>query len=215
MKKVITLLFAVTLLVGFSSVANGQSSDDATISANANVVQDMVVGNDTNDIEFNNILRNSGKFINAADGTVDAAAATTSGTVDGVTGGEERGWFDISIVAGTNVNLTLAVPSTLNNGDNGDNTIQFSVGTSGFDNSDLNGLITETKPTGTTAVTAITNGEGTNFTFSSGDWTLDTAFEMPAGGTVYLALGGETVAASDQALGSYTGTLTLTATVAD
>ena len=212
MKKLTTLLFAVTLLVGFSSVTMAQSSDNATISANANVVQDMVVGNDTNDIEFNNILIGSGKFINAADGTVDATAASTSGTVNGVTGGEARGWFDISIVAGTSVDLSLAVPSTLVKGED---TLDFSVGASGFDNEDLNGLLTETKPTGTTTVTAITGAAGTDFSFTDGTWTLDTAFEMPAGGTVYLALGGETFAASDQELGSYSGDITLTATVAD
>ena len=215
MKKLTTLLFAVTLLVGFSSVTMAQTSeDDATISANANVVQDMVVGNDTNDIEFNNILIGSGKFIDAADGTVDATAASTSGTVNGVTGEEERGWFDISIAAGTSVDLSLAVPSTLVKGDD---TLDFSVGAIGFDNEELNGLLTETKPTGTTTVTAITGAAGTDFSFTDGTWTLDTAFEMPADGTVYLALGGETFADSEQELelGSYSGDITLTATVAD
>lgn len=212
MKKLTTILFAGTLLVGFSSVTMAQSTDNATINANATVVQDMVVGNDTNNIEFNNILKGSGKFITAADGSVDAAAATTSGSVDGVTGGEERGWFDISIVAGTNVALNLDVPSNLLNGAE---TLSFSVGTSGFDNTDLNGMLTATKPTGTTAVTAITGGAGTGFTFGNGTWSLDSAFTMPAGGTVYLALGGETFASTTQALGNYSGDLTLTATVAD
>lgn len=212
MKKLTTILFAGTLLVGFSSVTMAQSTDNATINAKATVVQDMVVGSDKNDIEFNNILKGSGKFITAADGSVDAAAATTSGSVDGVTGGEERGWFDISIVADTNVDLNLDVPSNLLNGAE---TLSFSVGTSGFDNDDLNGMLTETKPTGNTAVTAITGGAGTGFSFANGTWTLDTEFEMPAGGTVYLALGGETYASTTQALGNYSGDLTLTATVAD
>ena len=213
MKKLTTLLFAVTLLVGFSSVTMAQSTATETISAKANVVQDMVVGNDTNDIEFNNILRNSGKSINAVDGTVDATAASTSGTVNGVTGGEARGWFDISIVAGTSVDLSLAVPPTLAKVGGGD-FLNFSVGTSSA-NIDLNGLITETKPTGNTEVTAITNGAGSDFSFDTGDWTLGTAFEMPEGGTVYLALGGEVFATHNQALGSYAGDITLTATVAD
>ena len=209
MKKLKTLLFASTLLVGFSSVAMAQSSDNATINANATVVQGMVVGDDTNNIEFNNLLQFTSKEINAADGAVDAK--------DGITGGEERGWFDISIVAGTNVDLTLEVPSLLRNPDRAIdrfNQLFFSVGTSGSDDNDLNGMLTETKPTGTTEVTAITNGAGTDFTFNDGTWTLDSAFEMPAGGTVYLALGGR-VELILQPVGSYTGTITLTATVND
>ena len=213
MKKLTTLLFAGAMLVSFSSVAMAQSSDNETISANATVVQGMVVGDDTNNIEFNNILIGSGKFINAADGSVDAAAASTSGSVNGITGGEERGWFDISIVAGTDFDFTLAVPSTLSDG-NG-NSLPFSVGNSpDFLNNSLNGVLTETKPSGSTSVS--------NFPFfrlfwdfSDGIWTLDTLVDvtMPDSGKVYLALGGFTLAASDQALGTYSGTIILTATV--
>ena len=213
MKKLTTLLFAVTLLVGFSSVTMAQSSANATISANANVVQDMVVGTDFEDLEFNNILVNSGKFIDATDGSVDA----TTGTAVGITGGETRGYFSIEIISGTNVDVTLTVPSNLE--DDSSNTLQIGFDESGIgdETGNLNGLLTETEPTGTASVTAITGGAGSNFTFASGDgeWDLDSAITMPNSGKVYLALGGEVQASSNQELGSYTGDIILTATVAD
>lgn len=211
MKKLTTLLFAVTLLVGFSSVAMAQSSDNATISANANVVQDMVVGNEFEDLEFNNILVNSAKFIDATDGSVDA----TTGTADGITGGETRGYFSIEIISGTNVDLTLDVPSNLE--DDNSNTLQIGFGETGIgdETGNLNGLLTETEPTGTESVSAISGGAGSNFSLASGEWDLDSEFAMPSGGLVYLALGGEVQASSNQELGSYTGDITLTATVAD
>lgn len=213
MKKLTTLLFAVTLLVGFSSVTMAQSTDNATISANANVVQDMVVGNEFEDLEFNNILVNSAKFIDATDGSVDA----TTGTADGITGGETRGYFSIEILDGTNVDLTLDVPSNLEDGSS--NTLQIAFGETGIgdETDNLNGLLTETEPTGTASVTAIDNGAGSDFSREPGTgvWDLDSAFEMPNSGIVYLALGGEVQASSNQELGSYTGDITLTATVAD
>ncbi|MDR9408297.1 MAG: hypothetical protein RI573_05580 [Balneolaceae bacterium] len=213
MKKLKTLLFTATLLVGFSSVSMAQSTDNATITANANVVQDMVVGNEFEDLEFNNILVNSAKFIDATDGSVDASATGTGAAADGITGGETRGYFSIEIADGTNVDLTLEVPSDLEDGNSNTLTIDFSD--TGDGGTDLNGLLTETEPTGTASVTAITGGAGSNFTLASGEWDLDSAFEMPSGGKVYLALGGEVSASSTQTLGSYTGDITLTATVAD
>jgi len=212
MKKLTTLLFAVALLVGFSSVSMAQSTDNATINANAKVVGAMAVGTVKQDLEFNNILVNSSKFISAIDGSVDADEATTSGTVDGVTGSESRGYFSISIVGGTSVDLTLEVPSNLV--DDG-NDLAIGFGRTGFndDSGELNGIITETEPTGTTSVTAITDGGGADFSDNDGDFV--NTFTMPAGGTVYLALGGEVNALANQELGTYTGTITLTATVSD
>lgn len=213
MKKLTTLLFAVTLLVGFSSVTMAQSTDNATITANANVVQDMVVGNENENLEFNNILLNSAKFIDATDGSVDA----TGGFEDGVTGGETRGYFSIEIVEGTNVDLNMDVPSNLVDDDS--NTLLIVFGTTGLgdESGNLNGLLTETEPTGTTPVSAIVGGAGTDFSFDTGlgEYDLDSAFSMPSGGKVYLVLGGEVEALSNQPLGEYTGDITLTATVAD
>lgn len=212
MKVTAHILITTFLLVGFSSVTMAQSTDNATITANANVVQDMVVGGDANDIEFNNILLNSTKFINATDGSVDAEART-SVNVDGITGGEERGWFDISIAGGINVDVSLNITTQLK--DEHNNSLGFSTSEKGFGYQELNGMLTETKPTGTTPIIAIDGGEGNKFSFAGTTWTLDNAFTMPESGTVYLALGGETFALTDQELGTYSGELTLTATVAD
>lgn len=222
MKKLTTLLFAVALLMGFSSVAMAQSSDDASINANATVVQGMQVGEESQDLDFNNILRNSAKFIGALNGIADASAAGTKGTVDGITGGESRGYFSIEIAPGASVDISLNVPTNIIDAAQGFPfpalPIDFSDTGDGGDN--FNGFLTEQQPgTGPGGVTPISTGvtAGSNFTFDPGDsiWSLDNAFEMPESGKVYLVMGGEVSAASDQELGEYTGFIELTATIAN
>ena len=214
MKKLKTLLFASTLLAGFSSVAMGQSTDNATINANANVVQAMVVGGETKDLEFKNILIGSGKFIDAVDGSADAATANSEiigAAVNGITGGESRGYFSIEIAEGITVDLSLDEPDELKDDEDNGLFVHFSI-----NGDELNGLLTTTKPEGTTSVTAIPNGESSNFAVFGGgpnQWNMRDPFTMPAGGKVYLSLGGTVVALNDQALGTYSGTITLTATV--
>ena len=219
MKKLTTLLLAGSLLVGFSSVTMAQTTDNATISANATVVPDMAVGNESEDLNFGNILVNSAKFIDESDGSVDATAEGTSGEVDGITGGESRGYISIEIAGGVMVDLTLAVPSNL---EDGSNTLQIGFGESGIDDEsgNLNGRITQTKPSGTSNVISggLASTMGVSVIFKTNDgnvWELEDPFPMPPSGKVYLALGGEVSATSDQALGSYAGDITLTATVAD
>lgn len=214
MKKLTTLLFASTLLAGFSSVAMGQSTDNETISANANVVQGMVVGDEKQDLEFNVIVVNTYKEIDAATGTADAKAATTNGVIagrgDGITGGESRGYISIEIVEGTNVDLSMDPPDYLTNS----NDTQLIIGF-GLSLNEMRALLTTTKPTGTTTVSAIEGGATTDFTRGGTSWDLSDAFEMPAGDKVYLVLGGYVTATSDQEVGNYKGDFTLTATIAD
>lgn len=216
MKKISTLLFTVTMLVGFSSLVKGQSTDNETISANANVIQSMAVGGEKQDLEFNNVLIGSGKFIDAVDGSADAATANSEiigAAVNGITGEESRGYFSIEIAEGITVDLSLDEPDELKDDEDNGLFVHFSI-----NGDELNGLLSTTKPEGTTSVTAITNGESSNFAVFGGgpnQWNMRDPFTMPAGGKVYLSLGGTVVALNNQALSTYTGTLTLTATVVE
>jgi hypothetical protein len=216
MKVTAHILITTFLLVGFSSVTMAQSTDNATITANANVVQNMVVGGETKDLEFNNILIGSGKFIDAVDGSADAATANSEiigAAVNGITSGESRGYFSIEIAEGITVDLSLDEPDELKDDEDNGLFVHFSI-----NNDELNGLLSTTKPEGTTSVTAITNGESSNFAIFGGgpnQWNMRDPFTMPAGGKVYLSLGGTVVALNNQALSTYTGTLTLTATVVE
>lgn len=213
MKKVITLLFAVTLLVGFSSVTMAQSTDNTTINANANVVQAMVVGNEKANLEFNNVLVDSWKTVNAITNT----AIATGGSVNGVTGGESRGFFSIEIVQGTPIDYSLAVPTNLVGPSEATLPIDFNTANLGGDATTFNGFLTTTDPSGTNDLSGaiLTGGAGSDFSSpANSPITLDD-LAMPEGGKVYLVVGGTVKAGESQALGSYAGTLTLTATVND
>ena len=214
MKKLTTLLFAVALLVGFSSVSMAQSTNNATINATATVVGAMAVGNESNDLVFNNVLVDSWKTVNA----FTNGGIATGGTVTGVTGGEERGFFSIEIVEGTDVDYSLAVPSTLGGPDTATlpiefNTLNLPVGNSGH----LNGFLTATNPADTADLSGAvhTGGGGSAFTHASASPITLGGIAMPEGGKVYLVLGGTVKAAANQATGEYTGDITLTATVSD
>ena len=218
MKKLTTLLFASTLLVSFSSVAMAQSSDNETISANATVVQGMVVGGEQGDLDFKNVLVDSWKTIDALDNT----ARATGGTVNGVTGGESRGFFSIEIVEGTPVDYSLAVPENLvGPGEAGSEAtlpIEFNTDNLPFGESTMfNGALTTTDPAVTDDLNLSLLMGGSNNDFSDPTTSPITLNDlaMPNGGKVFLVFGGTVKAADGQALGSYTGDLTLTATVAD
>ena len=214
MKKVTILLFAVTLLVGFSSMANGQSSDEHTISATANVVGAMAVGNEDNNLIFNNVLVDSRKTINAIDESVKA----DGGTATGVTGGEERGYFSIEIVGGTDVDYSLILPSELDETGAGNATLPITFDTEdiGGNSSIFNGFLTATDPAVTTDLTGdvLADATGSDWNGVSGTISLD-GILMPESGKVYLVLGGTVDAGSSQTLGNYEADIELTATVAD
>ncbi|MFD2532936.1 hypothetical protein [Gracilimonas halophila] len=215
MKKLKTLLFASSLLVGFSSVSMAQSTDNATINANANVVQAMVVGDLNQDLDFGNILQNSAKIILPANQQVDATASGTSGSEDGITDGETRGFVSIDMVSGTNITLSVQVPEDLSDGSS--NTLPISFDANGIDGESttggLNGLVTAELPTGSGLVNAYESMSTTAFSKSSNTWSTISSFPMPAGDRVFLVLGGEVSAGANQVLGTYSGDITITATV--
>ena len=232
-KNQCTRLFILIFgLLGFVPVVSAQSTDNETITANARVLGTLKVGEQTNDLNFGNILINSAKRVQAVDGSVTALAAETNlsdtfegGEVNGITGGEERGWFDITADPGTELNVEVRIPGSINLSQAEGLFIVFtedgSTPINGSDNT-LNGLITETQPSGTNTLTPIDGGAGDDFQriFGSMAWRLGSSsflqpFEMPASGKVYFVIGGEVVAEADTSPGMYTGNIELEVSVPD
>lgn len=233
MKYQCTRLFILILaLLGFASVVSAQSTDNETITANARVLGTLKVGEQTNDLNFGNILINSAKRIQAVDGSVTALAAETNlsdaidgGEVNGITGGEERGWFDITADPGTELNVEVRILSRLSLSQAEVLYIVFTEDGRNPRNgpaNTLNGLITETQPSGTNTLTPIDGGAGVDFErlFGMSAWRLGSPlffepFEMPASGKVYFVIGGEVVAKADTSPGIYTGNIILEVSVPD
>lgn len=210
---VLLLIFA--LIAGVSSAAFGQSSANETITASANIIQGVSVGDDTQNLKFGNILQDTGKIVLATDGSVDASAAGTGGSGDGITGGEQRGYVSIESTADTNIRVLLTLPTQLLHS-NGSNTLSIQFSTTGT-NFNLNGMVSANKPTGEETITALAGSASGNWTFQepNGTWntTQSPSFVMPEGGKAYMVLGAEVVAGRFQALGTYTGDIVVTASI--
>jgi len=211
MKRIKPLLLVAALITGVNSVAMAQSAT-ATIEASATVISDITVTSGQ-DIDFGDIIVGTAKFISAFN------QSTTLENGNGTTGNEQVGWFEISVTEGVNVDLTLDVPVNLT--DAGSNTLPISFDSAQFSVfGDLNGLVTADDPSSATNPTAVSGANGADFTPNNGgtnptEWTLNTPFTMPTGGTAYLVLGGQVSAGESQAVASYDGTITLTATITD
>ena len=203
MKKVFTILAAVLLIAGLHSKALAQS-DASTTTASANVVQSLEVGAESQNLDFGNMLAGTAKTIDDADGAITLVNG------EGVTGGEQRGYISIETADGSSVDLSLIVPSNLQDGSN-TLTADFEVGLG----PSLTGRVTDTKPTGTQTVDIYSGGAGSDFSLTDGVWSLDSPIIMPASGTLYLVLGGEVSADENQPVGNYLGDVTLTATITD
>lgn len=218
MKKIPILLFAGSLLAGFSSVAMGQSTDNETISANANVVQDLKVGEDKGSLEFGDVVVNSNKFIDAENGDVVST---------GITGGEQRGFFDVQMGGEPNINLEIEFPTILSAGTvfSGD-TLPF------YSTSDSNSDGTQVNANAIVIEQADFNGNlnddfGTNSLVNKTDWTITedgnaiianttSAISMPSSSKIYVVVGGKVEAEDDQEIRSdYSANIHLTVTVAD
>ena len=204
MKRISTVLAAVLLIAGLHSKVLAQSN--ATTTASANVVQNLEVGEESQNLDFGDMLAGTLKQISAFDGAVSLLNDAR------VNGGEQRGFIRVETAAGSTVNVSLAVPSNLQ--DSNDNTlpVDFDTNYGGTNQGTLNFRITEVKPTGSTEVNNIP-GYGFSHTYSSGVWSLDSGFAMPASGTFYFTLGGEVSAGENQPLGEYSGDITLTVTL--
>ena len=209
MKKIPTLLLTAALLAGLNSAALAQS-DASTTTASANVVQNITVGAESQNIDLGDIVAGTGKFISVHDGVVYLKDD------EGITGGEQRGYFSIETAAGTVIDISIAVPSALEDGSN-TLAVNFDSGVNGSSNLYMNGKVTNQAPTGTVAIANYSSGTGNHFTYNSdtSTWDLnnDQLITMDTDGKVYFALGGQVTADENQPAGSYNGSITLTATI--
>mgnify|MGYP002760340563 CR=1 FL=1 len=209
MKRIFTILAAVLLIAGLHSKALAQS-DASTTTASANVVQNITVGAESQNIDLGDIVAGTGKFISVHDMEVHLKDD------EGITGGEQRGYFSIETAAGTVIDISIAVPSALEDGSN-TLAVNFDSGVNGSSNLYMNGKVTNQAPTGTVAIANYSSGTGNHFTYNSdtSTWDLnnDQLITMDTDGKVYFALGGQVTANENQPAGNYSGSITLTATI--
>ncbi|MFD2532935.1 hypothetical protein [Gracilimonas halophila] len=211
MNKLKTLLFASTLLVGFNSVAMAQS-DDATITANANVIDNITVTS-TSNLDFGDILVGTSK-------TMDAANQSVS-TTNGVTGNETFGAVDIE-TANANIKIEIEFPDDLTGQSDANNTLPFifSGGYAGGQGAEAILVDGDENYTGAVdaGLTQLQDGGSFDWGYKiSPDYDKHAIddFPMPASGSLTVIIGGTVTAASDQSVEQYQGDFTVTSTVAD
>jgi hypothetical protein len=189
MKKTIKILVAAVLAVGFGSLANAQS---ASISANATVISELTVTNQAN-LNFGTVVVGQVKTIDSYLNTATVSTGIALGT-------SNRGAFTVAAQAGSNVTLEFSLPTTLTGG----------AGTLPISFSWLN---SEDIPV--ESVTITVEDEGYKIFDPKNSYTFPTGFptlEAIAGtNSVFVYIGGR-VDATGVTAGTYTGTITLSAT---
>lgn len=191
MKNIRTGFLAILTIIALSSVTMAQQSDEATATANATVLQQIDVDQESN-LQFGNVSPGNAKSI------------TPSGVVGnfGVSSGTE-GAAIWSVSKGADSEVTVALTTPENLSDNNSNSLLVDFESGGDD--------------GDYAVLATTNDaeNGTSFdatgtapiTQSTGDYS---SFYSASSFNVFL--GGKVSPTNDQASGTYSGDLTLKVT---
>jgi hypothetical protein len=177
MKKLSSLIIALFVLSAGTVFA--QSSDNADITASANVLSSISVTGDQN-IDFTNVLPGVDASL-----TIDGSGNTSS---VGVSGTPTFGQFTISGASDASVDLELS--GDISQLSDGTNTLPATFGTSNY-----------------VYIANAATGSG------NADLTASHTVVFDASGTaITVQLGGQLQPANNQADGTYTGTLTLTAT---
>jgi len=189
MKKTIKILVAAVLAVCFGSLANAQS---ASISANATVISEIVVNNVSN-LDFGIVVVGQKKVVFAGNKT--PTRVSTGTVIDNGSGGE----FTISAQAGSDVTISFVLPTSLAGSISGTLPIVFA----------------ETRDN-MKQIKTIEQIEGGGATIdpNSPSYRIANFPTLDIGGGVNgirVIIGGEVDATSATA-GSYTGTITLSAT---
>ncbi len=176
--KTFKILFAAVIIAGFATSAIAQ--DDPSITATANVVQEISIDGttDENNLVFGQVTAGNNKAIDV-DGDV----------VLGIASGEEQtGWFRLNKAANTEVQIDLTLPENLVS--DGNDLPIF------FDEEQFGQIIN-----GENTLSFIpTNGVLVSQTNSAG---------LFAAETYDIRIGGRVEPETDQAPGSYEGTITL------
>ena len=191
-------LFAASLLlVSSSAFAQDGSTSNASISANAKVLQPVIV-TAVQSLEFGNVTPNNVKAISVTGDVVVGIAGADNEA-------ERQGIFNITKGTGSEVLLSFALPSVLN-GDEAGNTgetlaISFATDEDGIYAKLATNLAGDASalawdPTAT--ILLANGGQSTQPYFVTNEF--------------WVNLGGKITPAAAQVQGNYTGTVTLTAT---
>jgi hypothetical protein len=192
MKNLFKVAVVAVLSLGFGVAANAQDRS-AEIAASAKVVDALSVTPDQ-DLNFGIVMQGVKKMVSVSGGTSDLDGGEDNTT--GVTVGK----FLVNAGAGSSVTLSFIVPSNLKNG-----TIDLPI----LFNQGLDGQPAVTVAYGATSgsVTGLSVSADNSITFPSTPIGEGTA----AKNGTYVWIGGVVNPSGNQANGSYTGTVTLTA----
>jgi hypothetical protein len=193
MKNLVKLSFVVAFFAAIGFSANAQS-DNGTITVGAKVFDQITVDGFRN-LELGQVMTNTTKTIDI-DKTITGSAGNSGS-------GVQVGVFKVFAGAGSDVTLDFAGISTLSDGGSNTMAITFNDGTNdlvgyGLDADDASAAV---RFSNLSAVVA--NGQtGNSFPTN----TIDSK------NGIYVYVGAKVTAADGQASGTYTGTVTLTAT---
>ncbi|MCW9706296.1 hypothetical protein [Fodinibius salsisoli] len=183
MKQIKKILSILLLLVGLSTVGWAQQNDTGTITASADVVQQLAVEG-VNDLLFQLVSP-------GVDKTIDLEGNVSAGTA---TGGEQAGQFTVSASEGASVTLEFtALPAVLTETSAGTETMPITY-ESGWD----------VTGDGTSTTTVTTSGSTTIGDFPAND--------VGGTNLIYVLLGGTVQPIANQVQGTYEADITLTAT---
>ena len=217
MKKVIALTFIMAVSTAMCTNLFAQESDQLRTSAT--VITDLFVGNKSNALNFGNILVGSSKFLdseNPGGNYVDATASGTGGGVDGLTGDEELGF--VSIETNGVVNITVRLPENLKS--SSDNTLPVDWTGGGQNGSGYNiragvaDFTDNTAPTGTISMMLGRNDWVLAATDNGNPIVEATSVDIgAAGGEIFVVVGGQVNAGTNQPTEVYQGNIQVTATI--
>ncbi|WP_289029487.1 hypothetical protein [uncultured Algoriphagus sp.] len=186
---------AAVLAVGFGSLANAKS---ASISANATVISEIVVNNVSN-LDFGTVVVGQKKLVYAGDRM--SSKVSTGTLIDNGSGGE----FTISAQAGSDVTISFVLPTSLAGSTSGSLPITFGemedIGMGPYFNPEI---ITISQIGG---IDTYINQNSPSLRYANFP-----TFDIGGGvNGIRVIIGGEVDATSATA-GTYTGTITMSAT---
>lgn len=192
MKNLFKVVVVAVLSLGFGVAAQAQDRS-ATLAASAKVVDALSVTQDQ-DLNFGIVMQGINKLVNSAGGVADTDLLGEDNDTD-----VEVGKFLVHAGAGSSVTLSFIVPSVLTNAAANNATMPIAF------NQDENEADFMTVAYGATsaAQTRLEVTGGNSITFPS------TQINSKTG--TYVWVGGVVKPSANQANGSYTGTVTLTA----
>lgn len=196
------------LMLGFARGVQAQAEGEDTDSglATATTITNIVVEG-VNDLVFGTVVPNSEKSISATDGTVFVDDEDSAP----VTGDEQRGVLKITLADGLMFNVQIEIPENLALSGDATETLDADI-------SDYYVVDSFTGQDDDILSDIIPNGDNIDFTQSTADGittsTNDSPLTVPQGSSeVYVVVGGSVSPGTGVALGTYEGTITLTASI--